>query len=312
MQTIKLTYPHTLIQEELPETVAAIGFFDGIHRGHQKLIQTAIDEAAGQERESAVITLFPHPSVVLKKDKQHVEYLTPLHEKEDILEEIGVDRLYIITFNNELASLDPQEFVDHFIIGLRVKHLIAGFDFSYGHKGKGSMETMPIHSRGEFQQTIIDKVESDNQKISSTIIREHLGEGNIEKANELLGRSLAAHGTVIEGEQRGRTIGFPTANVKPSDDYLFPKVGVYAVTIKRDNQTLYGMANLGYNPTFEDQKSDPVLEVHIFDYNDNLYGEELTIEWQLFIREEQKFNSVEELVNQIKQDERLIRKYFNL
>ncbi len=310
MRTIELTHPHTLVPEELPETVAAIGFFDGIHKGHQKVIQTAVSKAKDKNIESAVITFHPHPSVVLKKDAKHVRYITPLREKQEILQQLDVDRLYVITFNKELASLEPQQFIDHFIIGLKIKHIVAGFDFSYGHKGQGNMELIKEQTRGLFEYTTIGKVELDSEKVSSSRIRELLQNGELEKANYLLGRPLTIQGVVVEGDQRGRTIGYPTANIRVNPDTLLPKIGVYAVKVLYKNEVYEGMANLGYNPTFTNEKTEPSVEVNIFDYNNDIYGEVLYVEWHKFIREEEKFNGVQELINHIENDEKCVRSYF--
>lgn len=311
MRTFELTYPHSMVLNELPETVTAIGFFDGIHKGHQKVIQTAVREAKERGMESAVITFYPHPSVVLKKDVQHVKYLTPIREKQEILQKLEVDRLYIIQFNQELASLTPQVFVDHFLKGLRIKHMVAGFDFSYGHKGKGNMQTIQEHAAGAFTVTQVDKVVIDGEKISSTKIRNLLKAGDMDEAARLLGRPLSVTGLVVKGEQRGRTIGYPTANIAVSDETLLPKVGVYAVKVLYKNEVYEGMASLGFKPTFTDQLVEPILEVNIFDYNNDLYEEELRVQWYTFIREEKKFSGVEELVSEIAEDEKKVRKYFN-
>lgn len=310
MRTIELSYPHTLELQNLPETVAAVGFFDGVHKGHQKVIQTAVDKAKENNMESAVITFHPHPSVVLKKDATHVRYITPLKEKQEILQQMDVDRLYIITFNKELASLEPQKFIDHFIIGLKIKHLVAGFDFSYGHKGKGNMEIIANHTRSRFDYTTISKVEMDEQKISSTRIRELLQNGKVETANSLLGHPLTIQGIVIDGEKRGRLIGYPTANIQIDPEALLPKTGVYAVKVEYKNELYEGMASLGYNPTFDGKLEEPSAEVNIFDYNNDLYGEELIMEWHKFIRDEEKFDQIDELIEQIEDDERVIRRYF--
>lgn len=311
MRTFELTYPHSMVLNELPETVTAIGFFDGIHKGHQKVIQTAVREAKERGMESAVITFYPHPSVVLKKDVQHVKYLTPIREKQEILQKLEVDRLYIIQFNQELASLTPQVFVDHFLKELRIKHMVAGFDFSYGHKGKGNMQTIQEHAAGAFTVTQVDKVVIDGEKISSTKIRNLLKAGDMDEAARLLGRPLSVTGLVVKGEQRGRTIGYPTANIAVSDETLLPKVGVYAVKVLYKNEVYEGMASLGFKPTFTDQLVEPILEVNIFDYNNDLYEEELRVQWYTFIREEKKFSGVEELVSEIAEDEKKVRKYFN-
>lgn len=311
MRTIELTYPHTLVIEELPKTVAAIGFFDGIHKGHQKVIKTAVTKAKESNMESAVITFHPHPSVVLKKEKAHVQYITPIQEKQEILQQMNVDRLYIITFSKELASLSPQKFIDHFIIGLNVHHLVAGFDFTYGHKGEGNMDNIHSHARNAFDYTTIDKVELEKEKVSSTKIRTLLSEGNVEKVNQYLGRNLSVHGIVIDGDKRGREIGFPTANFEINPDALLPKIGIYAVKVLYKGEEYEGMASLGLNPTFKDGETKPTLEVNIFDYSNDLYGEELQIEWCNYIREEKKFNGVDELIEAIKMDEKQIRQYFS-
>lgn len=311
MRTIELTYPHTLVIEELPKTVAAIGFFDGIHKGHQKVIKTAVTKAKESNMESAVITFHPHPSVVLKKEKAHVQYITPIQEKQEILQQMNVDRLYIITFSKELASLSPQKFIDHFIIGLNVQHLVAGFDFTYGHKGEGNMDNIHSHARNAFDYTTIDKVELEKEKVSSTKIRTLLSEGNVEKVNQYLGRNLSVHGIVIDGDKRGREIGFPTANFEINPDALLPKIGIYAVKVLYKGEEYEGMASLGLNPTFKDGETKPTLEVNIFDYSNDLYGEELQIEWCNYIREEKKFNGVDELIEAIKMDEKQIRQYFS-
>ncbi|SFD79741.1 FMN adenylyltransferase /riboflavin kinase [Lentibacillus persicus] len=310
MRTIKLSYPHTLLMDELPETVAAIGFFDGVHKGHQQLINTAVNKARDKQMESAVITFHPHPSVVLKKDVQHVQYITPLHVKQELMQQLNVDRLYVITFDKDLSSLEPQAFINHFIINLNIKHLVTGFDFSYGHKGLGNVETLEDHAQSKFNYTIITEVQSDDQKISSTRIRELMKSGDIKKVNNLLNRPLIVTGTVEEGEKRGRAIGYPTANIKVSPDALLPKIGVYAVKVLFKNEVYEGMASLGYNPTFTNDREKPIIEVNIFDYNNDLYGEELIVEWHKYIRDEVKFSSAEKLIEQIAQDEKEIRNYF--
>ncbi|MBP1968059.1 riboflavin kinase/FMN adenylyltransferase [Virgibacillus natechei] len=311
MRTFELTHPHSLMTEDLPSVVSAIGFFDGVHRGHQKVIQTAVTEAKNRNMESAVITFHPHPSVVLKKGTQHVQYITPIREKKEMLQKLNVDRLYVIEFNKELSSLSPQRFIDQFIIGLNIKHLVAGFDFSYGHKGQGNMDVMEEHTRGEFTYTAVDKVTIDDEKISSTKIREFLSTGKMQEANVLLGRPLNLAGVVIRGDQRGKAIGYPTANLQLSPDALLPKSGVYAVKVQYKNETYEGMASIGTNPTFTEERTDLSVEVNIFDYNNDLYGEELFIEWHKYFREEKKFDGVSELIDEIANDEIKIRRFFS-
>ncbi|GIO22009.1 bifunctional riboflavin kinase/FAD synthetase [Oceanobacillus sp. J11TS1] len=309
MKTIELSYPHTLCKESLPKTVSAIGFFDGIHKGHQKVIQQAVNKAKQNNMESAVITFFPHPSVVLRKNVQHVKYITTSSEKQTILKNLQVDRLYIIRFNQELSKLSPQEFIDHFIIGLNIKHLVAGFDYSFGHKGKGKMKDMHLYARDYFTWETIGKVTLDEEKISSTRIREELASGNMEQAEQLLGRPFATTGLVVKGARRGRELGYPTANLSLSKDALLPKQGVYATRVRHKDKIYGGMANIGTNPTFTKNQEDMSVEVYLFDFDGDLYGEELTVEWLSYTREEIKFDSKEALIERMKQDDKEIRAY---
>ncbi|WP_345238875.1 bifunctional riboflavin kinase/FAD synthetase [Pontibacillus salipaludis] len=309
MEIYELQHPHTLKYQDLPETVLAVGYFDGVHRGHQEVIRTAKQIADETGRTSAVMTFHPHPSVVLKKETQHVKYITPLEDKIKVFEDLGIDRVYLVEFNKDLAGLLPQDFVNHYFIGLHVSHVVAGFDFTYGRMGKGTMDTLPTHGGEQLSQTVVSKVTEHEKKISSTLIRESIKEGNISLANELLGRPYQIRGTVVTGDQRGRTIGFPTANLSVSEDYLLPKVGVYAVRVVHNNSSYYGMANIGYKPTFQDTKVLSV-EINLFDFEADLYGEELTVEWHAFIRDEVKFNGVDHLIDQLQKDEAEIRNFF--
>lgn len=311
MQTIKLTYPHSFQKRDIPETVAAIGFFDGIHKGHQAVIKTAVKEANERGMESAVFTFHPHPSVVFDENVTHVAYITPLYEKKQILEELQVDRLYIITFDNHLSTLEPQAFIDHFIIGLNIQHLIAGFDFTYGPKEKANMTTIDEHSRGMFTYTTIEKVEWNGEKVSSTAIRSFLKDGKLEQVNSLLNKPFISSGEVISGANRGHELGFPTANIAVDPDALLPKPGIYAVKVYHQDNIYNGMASLGTNPTFTPESHTLSLEVNILDFKQEIYGAFLTIEWYQYIREEKKFQNVEALIEQMNSDEKVIRSYFD-
>src|SRR5690625_80976 len=311
MKVYELTYPEKLQEHPIPETIAAIGFFDGIHLGHQKVIKTAVTKAKELNKESAVITFHPHPSVVLSKTKKTTQYITSNPEKLRLLEELGVDRVYMVTFNIELSQLLPEQFLQHFVIDLNIVHLVAGFDFTFGYKGAGNMRNIKDFARALFTYTTIDKLEKNHEKVSSTKIRQLLSEGEVEQVNELLGRPFLTMGTVIKGDQRGRTIGFPTANISTNEQSILPKQGVYAVKVKHNNAVFNGMANLGVVPTFVKDKVTPSLEVYIFDFDKDIYGDQLTVEWYKQIREEKKFNGVEEIVAQLKEDEKTVRAFFN-
>ncbi|UOY93632.1 bifunctional riboflavin kinase/FAD synthetase [Ectobacillus sp. JY-23] len=308
MKLIHLTHPHQVNRDEAEPVVMALGYFDGVHLGHQKVIRTAKNIAKEKKLKSAVMTFHPHPSVVLGKATSHVEYITPLQEKARLLAAMDIDILYVVEFSKEFAALLPQQFVDDYIIGLHVKHAVAGFDFTYGRLGKGTMETMPFHSRGEFTQTVVEKVALQEQKISSTLLRSMIREGCMEEIEPVLGRRYTVAGTVVHGDKRGRQIGFPTANVEVND-YILPATGVYAVKLWIHDTWYNGVCNIGYKPTFNDQRKLSV-EVHIFDFAAEIYGESVVIEWHRRIRAEQKFNGVTELVAQIQRDKEQAQQYF--
>lgn len=308
LKTIYLEYP---INQKLErkDTVVALGYFDGVHLGHQTVIESAKSIAKKNGWLSAVMTFHPHPAVVLGK-VERISAITPLPEKEKVIKEHGIDILYVVSFNEAFSKLSPQQFVDEYLIGLSVKHVVAGFDYTYGRYGKGTMATMPEHSRGQFDVTTIEKVEKNNMKISSTLIRSLIEEGDVEVLPEYLGRYYEMTGSVVTGEQRGRTIGFPTANLSVSPEYVFPKKGVYAVKVKYNDNSYNGILNIGYKPTFHEQLPEPTIEVHIFDFNENIYGEQLTIEWRKRLRDEKKFHSVDELIEQIHKDKKVAETYF--
>ncbi|WP_078380856.1 bifunctional riboflavin kinase/FAD synthetase [Sutcliffiella halmapala] len=312
MKVVYLEHPHTKVQHDCDPSVVALGFFDGIHLGHQKVITAAIEKAEELNLNSAVMTLDPHPSVVLRRSVQHVRYITPLTEKIKLLTSLGVDILYVVKFDFDFASLVPQDFVDQYIIGLNIKHVVAGFDYSYGRLGKGTMETLPFHSREQFDQTVIEKFTSNNHKVSSTFIRDELQAGRVADLPQTLGRYYVIRGTVGHGDKRGRTIGFPTANIELSDDYVIPRTGVYAVRMFVQDKWYYGVCNIGYKPTFKERKENslPTVEVHLFDFHDSIYGEKVIVEWHQSIREEQKFSGIETLIAQIQKDKETAIDYF--
>jgi riboflavin kinase / FMN adenylyltransferase len=224
---------------------------------------------------------------------------------------MGIDYLFIVHFTPEFANLLPQEFIDQYIIGLNVKHAVAGFDYTYGRMGKGTMETLPFHSRGEFSFSVVEKLANDGVKVSSTVIRQLLNDGRTAHLPEFLGRFYTTSGIVVDGDKRGRTIGFPTANVKLDENYILPPVGVYAVRMTVRGVTLPGVCNVGNKPTFnKDALDKPVVEVHLFDFDQDIYGETVTVEWHQYLRREQKFSGIEELVAQIGKDKQNAKAYF--
>ena len=306
-----LHHPHSYKREEWPPMAMALGFFDGVHAGHQRVILSAKHIADEKGLKSAVMTFDPHPSVVLGTKHQHIEHITPLNEKKKIIAELGIDYLFVVRFTSDFAGLEPQQFVDQYIVGLNVQHVTAGFDYTYGRLGKGTMDTLKHHSHQAFTVTTIEKYEIDGEKVSSTRIRALLKGGEMEKAALLLGRFYEISGTVIHGDKRGREIGFATANIELNEQFIIPKTGVYAVKIRIKEQWYNGVCNLGYRPTFKSPDELSLsIEVHIFNFDAEIYGEEVDVRWYEHLRDEQKFNGIEELVTQINKDKQKAIEYF--
>lgn len=311
MEIYHLDDPRQLSEVDTAPSVMALGFFDGIHSGHQKVIRTAKQIADDKGIESSVMTFYPHPAVVLGK-VENPEYLTPIEHKQRLIESLGIDRLYIVEFNKNFSSLSPQQFVDQYMAGLSVRHAVTGFDFTYGHKGKGTTETLADHANGRFGVTIVGKVEEDGEKVSSTKIRELLRAGKVDEVPRYLGHHYEVYGTVVNGEKRGRTIGFPTANIDPAGPYLIPKPGVYAVKMLLEGTWKDGVASIGYKPTFhENYEGQPAVEVYVFDFTGDIYGKSVAVKWFEKIRDEEKFSSVETLVERMKQDVEEAKEYLH-
>jgi riboflavin kinase/FMN adenylyltransferase len=310
MDTIYLHHPIEANTLKKRPIVLALGYFDGVHIGHKKVIETACRQAAKLGVEAAVMTFHPHPKEVLRKEAHPMPYLTPLPLKEKKIAELGVDTLYVVNFTKEFASLTPQQFVDDYIISLDAVHVVAGFDFTYGSLGKGTMETLVFHSRNKFDQTTVSKVEQGDIKISSTKIRELIEEGSVEKIPAYLGEPYYVLGEVVDGDKRGRTIGFPTANVAAIDRMKIPKTGVYAVRFQVKGDWYNGVCNIGYKPTFNQERKEPTIEVNIFEFNQDIYGEQAVVVFERRIRAEKKFNEINELISQIKKDKEEAIEYF--
>ncbi|TWT28200.1 riboflavin biosynthesis protein RibF [Planomicrobium sp. CPCC 101110] len=312
MKIFYLNYPNQMkTVEELGALSLALGFFDGVHKGHQRVIGEAIERAKELGIKSAVMTFDPHPSLVLGGRKEEVFYITPLQQKLEILKEIGVDVCFIVRFTSEFAKLTPEQFIQHFIKELNVVHVAAGFDFSFGNFGKGNMETMKECSNGTYTITVIPKQEDGQEKISSTRIRGLLKEGAVGEVCHLLGRPFQIVGTVVNGDKRGRTIGFPTANVEPELGTFVPGRGVYAVRIRVQENYYDGVCNVGYKPTFNNPDVKKLsIEVYILDFNKDIYGEQVTVEWHQRIRDEKRFSGIDELKAQIQKDKETAIQFF--
>lgn len=297
-----------LKKDNLPFLSVTIGDFDGIHLGHQKLLDETIKQA-NNELKTAVITFSPHPDVILK-NKTGFELIS-LDEKRLLLEKWNFDYLIVIPFTKEFSCLAPKMFITDFLIKINVKKVIIGNDFSYGKGGVGKPQQISMYSDYQIDVTIIDELYYNNKKISSTDIRNYLINGSLEMAKKFLGRNYSFSGIVVKGKQIGTSIGLPTANIKVIDNFVKIKKGVYAVKIFIDDKEYYGMMNVGHNPTFN-YSIQLSIEVNIFNFNQNIYGKNVIVECFKFIRDEILFDSKEAFLSQIDIDYQQICKYFHI
>lgn len=303
MQTINLSYPlseNDLKAYSLPQ-VFAIGQFDGLHLGHVSVVKRAISLAKEQRLPASLMTFYPHPKEVMKKG-DYDGYLTPPHIKEDILKSMGVERLYIVEFNEDFSRVSPKDFVEKMLLPLQAKLAVIGFDFRFGYKGQGDADMLRELGNGYLQVHTVEPFLLEDQKVSSSGIRKCLNEGLIEQVTAWLGRPYMLRGTVVNGEKRGRTIGFPTANVELSEHFVLPVKGVYAVRAEIGDSFYSGVMNIGVKPTFHDKGMKTTIEVHLLDFSGDIYNQEMTIYLVDYLRSEQKFASVEELIAQISRD----------
>jgi riboflavin kinase/FMN adenylyltransferase len=303
MKTIEITYPFDANSLPVKSTSLAIGFFDGLHLGHQAVIHKAIEKANHIDVTPAVMTFFPHPREVLG-NTTFTGYLTPLKEKLYQLEKLGVEQVYVVTFNLPFANLEKEKFISDVLVPLQISAVTTGFNFTFGHHGLGTAKDLVQLCKGLFDVEIVDPVTMGNQAVSSTRIRKALSGGDITLANDLLGRPYRIQGEVIHGDKRGRQIGFPTANIELNQSYYLPARGVYVVRAYFQDSVGYGVMNVGVRPTFDKSAVETKLEVHLLDQpaHLDLYGETLQVELLHYLRPEAKFSSVESLVEQIKLD----------
>lgn len=313
MKIIKLNHPYQDHLIEDAPIVLALGFFDGIHKGHQKVIQTAKAMAESHGYKLAVMSFNQHPSVIFQGvSPESIQYLSPESRKVELLEELGVDLFYIVNFTKEFASLTPQEFVDQYIVGLHTKIVVAGFDYTYGKRDIANMRVLPEYSKNRFTIITIPEQRNSKGKISSTAIRAALSNGNIVEANKLFGYDYEMDGKVVHGFGRGgKKLGYPTANIEVSNDTFLLKNGVYIVEMDVDGTWIPGMASIGFNPTFNDVKKI-TIEVHLLDFNEDIYDKIVKVKWLYYLRDEMKFDSLDALMVQLKEDELMTRKYFSL
>lgn len=309
VQVIKIRHP--LKGELIPsgDVVLAMGFFDGVHRGHQAVIARARKIAKNKGLPLAVLTYDHAPGIVYRQYKGGFKYLSTVNRKLELLEKLGVDIVYLVSFTSAFANLVPQRFVDQYLIGFHAQTVVAGFDHTYGLAEIASMDLLPKYAANRFEVVTVPKfTENDSsQKIGSREIRQLIDKGNVKAANDALGYTYQTTGLVVHGLARGRTLGFPTINVEYPEEERIPGIGVYAVSVKIGNNWYGGMASVGHNITFGDS-NQLTVEIYLFDFHQMVYGEEVLVHWHDYLRGEEKFAGATELVAQMRQDEQNARK----
>ncbi len=284
------------------KTIVTIGTFDGIHIGHQKILKNLIRTANNEGKKSVLLTFFPHPRMVLQKENK-ILLLNTIKEKSSLLEKMGLDYLIIHPFSREFSRLTALDFVRDILVNkLNTSRLIIGYDHHFGKNREGNIHQLKEYSLlYDFKVEEIPAQDIDDVSVSSTKIRTALKDGNLKTANNYLGYHYMLNGSVVSGKKLGGTIGFPTANLEIKEPYkLVPKTGVYIIKTHINTILYTGMMNIGFNPTVLGKHQ--TIEAHLFDFNEDLYGKEITIEFIYFLREEHKFESVEELVVQLNID----------
>jgi len=286
------------------KTIVTIGTFDGVHVGHKKILEKIIQNTNNSDYESLVLTFFPHPRTVLQTGTE-MKQLNTIDEKSNLIEKAGIDNLVIHPFDKEFASLLAEEFVKKVLVDIfNIQKIVIGYDHRFGKNRTADInDLIAFGNQYNFEVEQISAEELNEVAVSSTKIRNALTDGNIELANSFLGYNYAITGMVVQGKQLGRTIGFPTANISINEDYkLIPNSGVYVVECKIDNQSYFGMMNIGTNPTVENTNQKQKLEVNIFDFDQDVYGKSINISFLKRIRSEQKFASLDALKAQIAND----------
>ena len=296
---------HSLDHFQARTPVVTIGTFDGLHKGHQVVLDKLKDLAREMNGETVVFTFYPHPRVVTSPDESSLRLLTTREEKIQLFRKFGIDHLIIYPFNKEFSEMSYSDFVNKILVDkIGTKCLVVGYDHKFGKNREGSYAYLQecAHRFG-FRVERMDALSVKDDNISSTKIRAALEAGDIRKANHYFGHEFSLHGTVVQGKQLGRKIGFPTANIEASDkSKIIPGYGVYAVMVEIAGNWYKGMLNIGTRPTFNKNADNRSIEVNIFDFSDDIYKEPITLNFIDKIRNEQKFNGIEALAEQLKKD----------
>lgn len=304
MRIIKVSLDKT--RRNKTPMVACIGYFDGLHVGHQKLLEKTRELGEKYHCETAMITFEPDPWVIIK-GATNVKHISTMRQRINKAVSLGMDNIVFLEFTRDMSSLSPIDFMNKILGNLNLQGLVCGFDFHFGYKGSGNVQF--LQDNAPYEICVVSAVEDEQGKISSTRITKCIEQGHMEEANRLLGSPFCMEGKVIHGKKRGTDMGFPTANVQVSDEYIIPKNGVYAGKIHVGRNSYGCMINIGLNPTFHDVDAIS-LEANIFDFHEDIYGQVVSVDFLKFIRPEKQFRSKSNLVMQLEQDKRTIQKYF--
>ena len=291
------------------KTIITLGTFDGVHLGHQSILKKLVNASENGKYESVVLTFFPHPRMILNQENA-MQLLNTIEEKTFLLEKFGINHLIIHPFDEEFSKLSAEEFVKTILVKqLNIHKIIIGYDHRFGENRTADINDLILFGKKyTFEVAQINAEEINEIAVSSTKIRTALLNGDIELANQFLGYKYFFSGNVIKGKQLGRTIGFPTANIKLTENYkLIPKNGVYIVCSTLNNKRVYGMMNIGHNPTVGE--NNKTIEVHFFDVNEDLYDKTISVSILKFIRNEEKFDSIDALKFQLKKDQEFSKNY---
>lgn len=292
------------------KSIVTVGTFDGVHRGHRVVINKLHELKNKFGGRTVIVTFDPHPRLVLRNRVNEIKLLSTTHERLEVFEQLGVDVVYVLKFTTEFSEHSAEEFLKEYLVeGIGLEHLVLGFDHSFGKNREGNYESLvKLTGKYNFDLYKVEELKGES-RINSTTIRNLLAEGNLPKAKEILGADYTFEGKIVTGDRRGSTIGFPTANVHLSDEHkLLPKNGVYFVKAVLEQGESYGMMNVGYRPTVSSGK-DIYIEVNIFDFDKDIYGQKIKIVLKKYIREEKKFNSLDDLVKQLNKDKEDCKKH---
>ncbi|MGM0666951.1 MAG: riboflavin biosynthesis protein RibF [Bacteroidota bacterium] len=285
--------------------IVTLGMFDGVHRGHRSLLAALVEKAGEAGTDSVVVTLDPHPRIVLSGGKCMIRYLTSLDEKISLISEAGVDKLVVLPFTTELSRMETCDFIKNYMVDIiGVKHLIVGYDHHFGYQDyDSSVSISKCAGLYGFVAERKEPLKEGKEVISSTLIREKLLEGSLETANRMLGYPYMLKGKVVEGKKIGRLLGYPTANIVPDYSFkLIPADGVYAVEVILDSGVYRAMLYIGPRPTIEKEKGERTIEVNIFDFDEDIYGENIMLRFRHRLRGDTKFSSRKKLLDQIERD----------